>query len=891
MLGLRLDDFGNAAESVSNGLGNPSSSARVSQQPPAAQRSPFSRIGIRTLSCLAVLLISSASPSFGAGWDECERLLIHGRYSECVALATSAIEERKYGEDWPLLKAKAELATGRYAEAWTTLENGLKRYSSSVRLRLAGYHASLGLGETQRATILLEQILTLVGRSPSRYTGANDLVALGQVALLRGADARIVLEGFYDRARKYNTDHRGAYLASGELALAKNDLALAADTFQAAFKVYPDDPDVQYGLARSLTGSEPQRAAECLERALELNPQHVPSLLLKAERLIDAEEYREARGSLKRVLTIHATQPGSLALLAAVAHLQGDPAGEVESRARALQTWKTNPRVDYLIGRKLSQNYRFREGARYQRLALASDANYLPAKIQLSQDLLRLGEEAEGWELADAVYEQDGYDVVTFNLVELRDKLEHFRTLESADFIVRMDAEEADIYGERVLRLLQRAKAELCSKYGAELSQQIIVEIFPDQNDFAVRTFGMPAVSGYLGVCFGRVITANSPAGQQEHPSNWESVLWHEFCHVVTLEMTHNRIPRWLSEGISVYEELQKNPQWGQRMTPRYRSQILEEGLTPIGEMSSAFLNAESSWHVQFAYYQSTLAVEFLVTHYGQEALLAILHDLREGLNVNEALERRTAPLAELEEQFEVFARRQANALADEADWTKHDLSAVLNDDNRDRIAEWVAEHANNIPALTIYAERLMADADWVRAKSVLRRLIELYPEYAGGDNPYERLAGVHRELGETAQEREILRRYLKVDAAALRAGLRLLELDRDANDWAAVSETVGYLLAINPLLPQPHRALAEAAEALGDDEVSIETYRTLLAMEPADPAVLHFRLAVLLHARRDPAARKHVLLALEEAPRFREAHTLLLQMVRETHGETHSEP
>ena len=57
--------------------------------------------------------------------------------------------------------------------------------------------------------------------------------------------------------------------------------------------------------------------------------------------------------------------------------------------------------------------------------------------------------------------------------------------------------------------------------------------------------------------------------------------------HVVTLELTHNKMPRWLSEGISVYEELQENPTWGQRMTPRYRQMILDGELTPVGELSS----------------------------------------------------------------------------------------------------------------------------------------------------------------------------------------------------------------------------------------------------------------------------------------------------------------
>ena len=131
-----------------------------------------------------------------------------------------------------------------------------------------------------------------------------------------------------------------------------------------------------------------------------------------------------------------------------------------------------------------------------------------------------------------------------------------FQTLTNRDFIVRMSAKEAPIYGEKVLALLDRAKSNVCAKYGIELEKPTTVEIFPDQKDFGVRTFGMPGNPGYLGVCFGPVITANSPAAQAGHPANWQAVLWHEFCHVVTLQMTKNKMPRWLSEGISVYEAM-----------------------------------------------------------------------------------------------------------------------------------------------------------------------------------------------------------------------------------------------------------------------------------------------------------------------------------------------
>src|SRR2546423_10405555 len=143
------------------------------------------------------------------------------------------------------------------------------------------------------------------------------------------------------------------------------------------------------------------------------------------------------------------------------------------------------------------------------------------------------------------------------------------------------------------------------------------VEIFADQKDFAVRTFGLPDIPGFLGVCFGRVVTANGPGANGGRPVNWESVLWHEFCHAVTLQLTRNRMPRWLSEGISVYEERQADPAWGMRLNAHYRAMIKKDGLTPVGSLSAAFLAPKTSDHLQFAYLESSLVVEYIVSRYG----------------------------------------------------------------------------------------------------------------------------------------------------------------------------------------------------------------------------------------------------------------------------------
>src|SRR5205814_5332321 len=127
------------------------------------------------------------------------------------------------------------------------------------------------------------------------------------------------------------------------------------------------------------------------------------------------------------------------------------------------------------------------DGAAYERQALRNDPDFLPAKAQLAQDLLRLGEETEGWKLTQAVQKEDAYDVQAYNLVALHDTMAKFTSITNRDFLVRMSVHEAAVYGPQVLALLSQAKSNLSAKYGLEPRRPVIVEIFPEQKDFAVR--------------------------------------------------------------------------------------------------------------------------------------------------------------------------------------------------------------------------------------------------------------------------------------------------------------------------------------------------------------------------------------------------------------------
>ena len=64
--------------------------------------------------------------------------------------------------------------------------------------------------------------------------------------------------------------------------------------------------------------------------------------------------------------------------------------------------------------------------------------------------------------------------------------------------------------------------------------------------------------------------------------------------------------------------------------------------------------------------------------------------------------------------------------------------------------------------------------------------------------------------------------------ATRFTAYLRLMELDQASGDWAGVARNARRFLAVNPLVPTPHRQLARAAEHLGERDDALTAYRAV---------------------------------------------------------------
>jgi len=308
-------------------------------------------------------------------------------------------------------------------------------------------------------------------------------------------------------------------------------------------------------------------------------------------------------------------------------------------------------------------------------------------------------------------------------------------------------------------------------------------------------------------------------------------------------------------------------------MTPRYREMILGKDFTPLSELSAAFLAPKTEMHLQFAYYESYLAVEFLVNKFGIGALNKILVELGAGTEINAAISKHTEPMETLEKDFAAFAKDRAEKLAPDLNFKKPGLEGLA------KLELELGADSNNYHTLLQLARDALRRKEWDQARAPLEKLLKLFPAQRGSDNAYSILAEVHRRLGQTNEERRVLTQLANIESDAVDAYQRLMELNRDARDWAAVARNAERYIAVNPLVELPYRYLAEASEVLGRREPAIGAYRTLLQLDPPDPAGTHFKLARLMHEASEPGAKRHLLQSLEEAPRYRDAHRLLLKM------------
>ncbi len=832
------------------------------------------RLGAALFGAMAVF--SSAAAQNATGIAVGQAMFLKGDYAECLEFSRLA---KPNGVDFPAfaaLEIRTLLETGNVAEA---LKRGMtlwRRAPFDPELALAMAAALRANGQAAQAQAVMERALQ-VEPTPPAAGDSRATVAYGELLLAAGLDAKEVLNRYLEPAKKANPAGREAYLAIGRLALANHDRELAGENFRDGLKKFPNDPEFLLGMARSgLELPQDQRISDegiltYADLALRANPKFTAALLFKAEQLSGRKNFKDAKVTLKSLLEVNPAHPEAWAQSAALAFLEEDTAGAEKALKEARKFWRNNPTVSKTVGVTLAAHYRFAEAIKFLRQASDEDPRDPSIRLELGSNQLRFGQLDEGWENVAFAHDADPYNVAAFNLITLREKLKNYPVREKDGVRLRMSPEDMAVFGDRALELAARAKRTLADKYKISLSQPVMVEMLPRQEDFAIRTFGLPGGEAFLGVCFGPLITMTSPRGRLGR-ANWEAVLWHEMAHTITLDATRHRIPRWLSEGISVYEERQVDPGWGQGMTAEYRERFLSGKMPDVVKLDESFAGPD----IMFGYYHASLVVEFIIDRFGIGAMHSILADLSAGKPLDQALAKRTLPIADLESAFQDFAKKLASAYGPDLDWSPMaDADYIA---YREDPAAWVAAHPKRYAATMMWVSKLMEDKDWKPAKAQLEKVIAAEPNNREEYNPYQALSLVCRGLGDETGERAALTKLLQIDSNSSEASARLLELSGalPASDRLATADR---MLETNPFQEQAYRKLAAAAKETGAAGRSREAFKSLLALEPRDASRLHYELATLLRDSDPQAARREVLKALEENPRFELALEFLVRL------------
>ena len=253
---------------------------------------------------------------------------------------------------------------------------------------------------------------------------------------------------------------------------------------------------------------------------------------------------------------------------------------------------------------------------------------------------LRLGQIVDGRKSLDSSFAGDPYNVWVKNTLDLLDTYKNYDVLTSKNFQFMIEKSESAILATYLEDLAEQAYATFSKKYAYTPPPPIRIEVYRSHADFSVRTVGLSGL-GALGVSFGTTLAFDSPAAKDAGPFNWGSTVWHELAHTFTLGSTDNRVPRWLSEGLSVYEEHHAKPGWGFGVSPDFLAAFKAGKLVPVSRMNDGFMHPAYPEQVQFSYYQASLVCELIARDYGGDAaLLKMLQGYKEGLTTEQVFQR-----------------------------------------------------------------------------------------------------------------------------------------------------------------------------------------------------------------------------------------------------------
>jgi tetratricopeptide (TPR) repeat protein len=719
-----------------------------------------------------------------------------------------------------------------------------------------------------RATEAKECYTRVLRRSGATATQAEAAWALGDVQRANE---------LFRQAADSNAASAPALTRWGRLFLQTHQYADALAVFRDVLRSAPDDVYARLGLAHVYAEQFDGEARRLVDALIEQDGELAEAHLLAAQMALEEGRLDDAETSLNQAFKAvekRKLPPLDVYTMRAVLDLSHRGAARSDWLDKTLAY---NPHYG-AIYRELAHfevlRRRYREATILLQRAIEVQPDLWDAQAELGANLLRVGDTAGARQHLQLAYSGDPFSATTVNTLRLLDRVDEFELTAAqltipavkgtgnvnVELRMRLARSEADALRPYVQQLASDSITSLSKRYGFAPSEPVTLELYPNHDDFAVRVAALPGI-GLLGVTFGYLLAMDSPSARPSGDFHWGSTLWHEMAHVFTLELTGHRVPRWLSEGISVFEEWTSGPTPGVNVSPAVLSALRDGKFLPVSELDSGFIRPQYPNQVQVSYLQAGLVCLFVEQRWGFDRLVALLRQFTKEISTQAALEATfNMPAADFDDEFDAFLRaRYAMLLANTEEWQK------------------VYEQAG----AAIRSER------WKDAIVPARRATEIYPEDIGPDSAWLLLA---RALDKSDQRREAIEVLLSYRRAGGWNPGALRELAAWLDGAGRSDEATDTLMTLNyvePLNGNQHQQLGERLLAANQPEEAMREYRVLLALSAHDPAPANLGIARALRQLGDhQGSRRYLLDALASAPHYKPAQELLLQMFQERTNE-----
>lgn len=249
--------------------------------------------------------------------------------------------------------------------------------------------------------------------------------------------------------------------------------------------------------------------------------------------------------------------------------------------------------------------------------------NYLPPGTELSY----------WWKVVDA----DGNELRTEKetLLYLDDRYD-WQTLQNERLSLYW-YEGNDSFGQQLFDRANEALDTLEQDMGIAVENPIKIFIYANHSDLlrAISTSAQEWTGGQAFTDYGVVVIGVAPSQLE-----WGlGATTHEISHLVVHQATKNPfsdLPRWLDEGIAVYNENQEELDDDFRAI--FEQAVKADRLMTLRSLSSPF--PSDPLQANLAYGQSGAVVMFIINNYGREAMAQLLDIFAEGALYDEALQQ-----------------------------------------------------------------------------------------------------------------------------------------------------------------------------------------------------------------------------------------------------------